>query len=375
MPIILSSRSMPPPGSPASEPPPSGGKKCNPGKYVRADAQGYPSKDTQHYATYTKAKSTSEIIGAEIPVNWYRTNPSIGTFDFSYIEDHINDLTANRTNGKKVLLVTQFQNYGGTSVPSTPQLSDDATLPDFIIDAGYGAVRTSDGVMPKLDNSTCMNYLIAWLEAIAAEYDSDPYVELFTVGETSSAYSGMNASNYATQWLRIPAVLAAAWTETWCCIGHNGMTSPGTSITMAAEMAANQIGMAVEDAAGFYGSEPAQYGGWGYYAWAGVGVWDDSDGNGPVDYGTTDLRFTLPMRAESQVVRSDQTDLTELMAIMNDHWGNTHSVFTTYFDDSGVSYTPDYYGTSTPATDYSGSNVMTFLSNAANQVDRLTCST
>mgnify|MGYP007054541069 CR=1 FL=1 len=81
------------------------------------------------------------------------------------------------------------------------------------------------------------------------------------------------------------------------------------------------------------------------------------------------------MRAESQVVRSDQTDLTELMAIMNDHWGNTHSVFTIYFDDSGVSYTPDYYGTSTPATDYSGSNVMTFLSNAANQVDRLTCST
>lgn len=344
-------------------------KKWNPGQYIRADAQGYPSKDTQHYAAYDKALPIANIKGCEIPVNWYRTNPSAGVYDWTYVDAHINRITQNRTNNKRVLLVTQFQNYGGT-VPTAPYDADNATLPNYILSAGWGATRTSSGVMPKLDIAACMDAFILWLQAIAAKYDNDPYVELFTVGETSSAYAGMNAANYATQWRRLPAVLKAAWTRTFTVISHNGLTSPTTSIQLNADMVANGIGIGVEDAAGFYGAEPAQYGGWGYYAYAGVGVYDDGDGNGPVNYGTTDSRLSAPNRAEQQVVRSNVVTLAQVNALMNNHWKNSHSVWAVYFDESGVSYTPDFYGTSTPATAYSGTNIINFLSNSANAVTR-----
>lgn len=353
-------------------PEPVSGKKCNPGQYIRADAQGYPSKDAQHYATYAKAYDVANIIGCEIPVNWYRTNPSVGVFDWSYVYDHIDEITEGGTNGKKVLLTTQFANYGGT-VPSYPYNGDDATLPNFILQAGLGATRTSGGVMPKLADSTCRDYWYAWIEAMIQEFDDNDSVDLITVGETSSAYSGMNATDYANTWIGLPAVMDAVSVYTHCGINHNGLTSPATSISLNDEMVAYGTGFGVEDAAGFYGSEPAQYGGWGYYAWAGVGSYDDGDGNGTINYGTTDSRLTAPCRAEQQVVRSTSITLAQVNALMNNHWKNTHSVWAVYFDEDGNSYTPDFYGTSTPATAYSGDNILTFLTNASNSVTRSEC--
>ena len=342
-----------------------GTKKWYPGKYGRADAQGYPSKDAQHYAVYDKINTAANITGAEIPVNWHRTNPSPGVYDWSYVDAHIARITQNGTNSKKVCLVTQFQNYSGT-VPTAPYNADNATLPNFILSAGWGATRTSGGVMPKLDITGCMDALIAWIQAMGAKYDGHPAVSLFTVGETSSAYAGMSANGYAAQWYRLPPILKNAWPNTFCSISHNGLTSPSTSIQLEAISIANGIGMGVEDAAGFYGAEPVQYGGWGYYARAGVGVWDDGDGNGAINYGTNDKRLAGTMRAEQQVVRSNVVTLAQVHALMNNHWKNSHSVWVLYFSADGSSYSPDFYGTSTPATAYSGNNVLAFLNNAAN---------
>ncbi len=349
----------------------SGLKKWNPGQYIRADAQGYAYQDVQNYATYDKAIPIANIKGCEIPVNWFRTNPSPGVFDWSYVDAHINCITQNRTNGKRVLLVTQFQNYDGTTLPSTPQsTSGTATVPDFIIDAGLAANRTGNGIMPKLDVAAGRDYWYAWIQAIGAKYDTDPYVELVTVGETSSYYVGQNQTNYANTWIGLPAILAAAFTNTWTVLADNGVTSPSTSIATQAAAVANGVGMGVEDAANFYGIEPAQYGGWGYYARAGVGVYDDGSGNGSVNYGSTDNRLKGPMRAEQQVVRSTSITLAQVNALMNNHWKNSHSVWVVYFDDNGVSYSPNFYGTSTPATAYSGDNIITFLTNSANAVTR-----
>lgn len=349
--------------------PASGTKKWTTGQAIRADAQGYPSKDAQHYATYAKAYGVSNIVACEIPVNWYRTNPSIGVFDFSYVDDHIDIITQGGTNGKKVLLVTQFQNYGG-SVPAYPYTDDDATLPGFILQAGYGATRTTGGVMPKLDVTACADYWLAWIAALCEYYDDNPHVVLITVGETSSAYSGMSAANYAATWYRLPEVLKNSAPNTWCAISHNGLTSPSTSIALNELMVANGIGFGVEDAAGFYGSEPAQYGGWGYYAWAGVGVYDDGDGNGAINYGTTDSRLSGPCRAEQQVIRSTTITKAQVNALMNNHWKNSLSVWAVYFNASGVSYRPDYYGTSTPATGWSGDEIIAFLTDPTNAVTR-----
>ncbi len=349
-------------------------RKWNPGQYGRADAQGYANKDAQHYAVYDIINTMPYCKGAEIPVNWFRTNPSPGVFDFSYIHAHINRITANRTNGKRVLLTTQHQNYGITSMPSVPQSSSgDATVPDFIISSGLAAIRTTEGIMPKLDIPACMDYFLAWLIALAFEFDSDPYVELFTVGETSSAYAGMSSAGYAAQWMRIPAVLQTYWTETWTVLANNGVTSPYTSIDLINEAVARDVGFGVEDAAGFYGSEPAMYGGWGYYAIAGIGVYDEGDGNGPINYGTTDSRLRVPIRAEQQVVRSQSITPTQVNSIMNNHWKNTHSVWVLYFSAAGSSYAPSFYGTGypgIPAPAYSGSSIVAFLNNSANAVTR-----
>ena len=342
-------------------------KRWTTGQAIRADAQGYPSKDAQHYATYDQFNNVSNVVAVEIPVNWYRTNPSIGVYDFSYVTAHIQRATQNGTNPKKILLVTQYQNYG-SSVPQAPYNADDATLPNFILSQGYGATRTSGGVMPKLDIPACADLWLDWITALCAYAESRPEVVLVTVGETSSAYTGMSSSGYANSWYRVPAVLKNAAPNVWCCIGNNGLTSPTTTIALTALMASNGIGLAVEDAVGFYGAEPSQYGGWGYYSWAGIGTYDDGDGNGPVNYGTTDLRLVLPMRAEQQVIRSTVISPAQANTIMNTHWKNSLSVWAVYFDANGNSYTPSFYGTSTPATAFSGANLKAFLSNAANAV-------
>jgi hypothetical protein len=344
-------------------------KRWTTGQAIRADAQGYPSKDQQHYRTYDQFVDVANVVAMEVPVNWARTNPSQGVYDFSYVTAHIQRITQNGANSKKVMLVTQDQNYGG-SVPAAPYFGDDATLPNFILSLGYGATRTSGGVMPKLDITGCADLWLAWIQALCAYADSRPEVVLVTVGETSSAYPGMSSSGYAASWNRLPAVLKAASPNVWCCISHNGLTSPSTSIALNALMVSNGIGFAVEDAAGFYGSEPAQYGGWGYYAFAGVGVYDDGDGNGPVNYGTTDSRLVVPVRAEQQVIRSQTITLSQVNALMNNHWKNSLSVWAVYFDANGNSYTPSFYGTSTPANAWSGANIKAFLSNAANAVTR-----
>jgi hypothetical protein len=76
------------------------------------------------------------------------------------------------------------------------------------------------------------------------------------------------------------------------------------------------------------------------------------------------------MRAEQQVVRSNVVTLAQVNALMNNHWKNSHSVWTLYISAGGGSYSPDFYGTSTPATAYSGDNVFNFLNNPSNTVTR-----
>lgn len=342
-------------------------KSWTPGFYIRPDAQGYYTKDAQRLATYDKILPYPNIKGAVIPICWGRIEPVSGQYDWSSVEVDINRITENRTNAKKVILNLRFQNYGITSLPSTPQNQFGAVMvPDYIVDAGWAAVRTGQGIMPKLDVSGCMDRVIAWFEACADQYDDDPYVEMVMTDETSSAYTGMNSSNYNTQWNRLPAALAAAFPNTWTSLGNNGVTSAAASDALAELMISNGIGYNAPDIITFYGSEPAAgtWEGWGFWGVMGAGVRDGHD------FGSTDSRLLIPVCIENQVVRSPSLSLAQINAIADNTWKSTHTVWTLCFNADGASYSPPVYGGSTPVTSQSGANVLAFIANASNGVAR-----
>ncbi|HRC61693.1 MAG TPA: fibronectin type III domain-containing protein [Dehalococcoidia bacterium] len=342
-------------------------KSSTPGFYIRPDAFGYYTKDAQRLATYDKIIPYPNIRGAEIPICWGRIEPVQGQYNWASVEADINRITQNRTNGKKVILALAFQNYGITSIPSTPQSQFGAVIvPDYIIDAGWCALRTGNGLMPKLDISGCMDRLIAWVQACAAQYDNDPYVEMVMIGETSSAYSGMSSSGYNTQWQRMPAVLAAAFPNTWAGVAHNGLASQAGSKTMSDLMVSNGNVHGTEDIIGFYDNEPpaGTWEGWGFWAVMGAGVQDG------YDFGSTDSRMAIPIRAENQVIRNPNLSLAQINAVADNTWKSTHTVFVLYFGADGNSYTPSNYGGSTPVPQQSGDNVLAYLANTANGVAR-----
>lgn len=343
-------------------------KSWTPGFYIRPDAFGYYTKDAQRLATYDKILPYSNIKGAEIPICWGRIEPVSGQYDWSSVETDIDRVTQNRTNSKKVILALTFQNYGTSGIPSTPQNQFGAVIvPDYIIDAGWAAERTGSGLMPKLDVSGCMDRLIAWVNACAAQYDSDPYVEMVIIGETSSAYSGMNSTNYNTQWQRMPAALAAAFTNTWAGVSHNGLASQAGSKTMSDLMVTNGNVHGTEDIIGFYdGIQPTAgtWEGWGFWRIMGAGTQDG------YNFGTTDSRLAIPIRAENQAIRSPTLSLSQILAVADNTWKSTHTVWVLYFDASGNSYTPGDYVNDAPVPAQSGTNVLAFLANAANNVAR-----
>lgn len=349
----------------------SGTKKWNPGKYIRPDAFGYHTKDAQRLATYDKALPHSEIKGCEVPVNWGRIEPNQGSYDWSSVEADINRITANRTNGKKVILALMFQNYGAAGIPSTPQSQTGAVIiPDYVITNGWCAIRTGSGLMPKLDIADCMTRLIAFAQACAAQYDNDSYVEMVIISETSSAYTGMNAGNYSTQWHRMPAALAAAFSHTWAGVGHNGLTSETHSKTMADLIVANGCAHGTEDIIGWYGDTwPAPttgdaQGGWGFLAIKGAGVVDG------FNWGSTDSRSSVAIRPENQVIRSPGLTLAQILSYSNTNWYGTHPVFVARFGADGSSYVPRDYVDLVDVPAQSGTNVISFLANAANTVTR-----
>lgn len=345
------------------------GRKWFPGPYIRPDHFGYPNKDLDRFACYDAIQGISGV-GALIPVAWGRVNNVQGVYDWTSVQADINRVTANRTNGKKVILSLEFQNYG-SPFPSVPQDPNVRILPDWVVAAGLWAWRTSGGVMPKLASTAGMDALLGFCAAVGAAFDSDPYVVGVMVGETSSAYAvadGWDSNGYNTQWLRMPINLKAAFPNTWAFIGNNGLASQAGTTALIDAMVANGIGLQGPDIVNFYGtSAPAFIGNDGAYAMGGVGVWEG------YNWGTNDRRTVVPQMFENQVIRSPTLTLAQINDLANTKLKSNFTVWSLRISRSG-SYNGDEYGSNPaiPVPSQSGDAVLAFLATAASNVTNTT---
>lgn len=344
------------------------GKKWEPGKYIRPDHFGYPSKDLDRFACYDSILSIGGVKGAVVPVAWGRVNNVQSVFDWSAVLADINRVTQNRTNGKKVILSLEFQNYGAP-FPTVPQDPNVRILPDWLVAAGLWAWRTGGGVMPKLCASPAMDALIAFCNAVAGAFDNDPVVAGVMVSETSSAYSvadGWSDAGYNTQWSRLPINLKAAFQNTWAFIGNNGVANrPGTMALIDAQVA-NGIGLQGPDIVNFYGTSiPAFIGNDGAYAMGGVGVWEG------YNWGTNDRRTVVPQMFENQAIRSPTLTLAQINDLANTKLKSNFTIWSLRISRSG-SYNGEEYGTSIPVASHSGDAVLAFLATSASDVTNTT---
>lgn len=339
------------------------GRKWFPGPYIRPDHFGYPNKDLDRFACYDAIQGISGV-GALIPVAWGRVNNVQGVYDWTSVQADINRVTANRTNGKKVILSLEFQNYG-SPFPSVPQDPNVRILPDWVVAAGLWAWRTSGGVMPKLASTAAMDGLIDFCAAVGGAFDNDPYVVGVMVGETSSAYSvadGWNSNGYNTQWLRMPIALKAAFQNTWAFIGNNGLATQAGTTALVDAMVANGIGIQGPDIVNFYGlPAPAFVGNDGAYAMGGVGVWEG------YNWGTNDRRTVVPQMFENQAIRTANITLAATNDLANQKLKSNFTIWSLRISRSG-SYDGPEYGTGNPVPAQSGDAVLAFLDTAASAV-------
>lgn len=335
------------------------GKKWFPGKYIRPDHFGYPSKDLDRFACYDAIQGIANVH-AVIPVAWGRVNNVQGVYEWSSVQADINRVTQNRTNGKKVILSLEFQNYGAP-FPTVPQDPNVRILPDWLVAAGLWAWRTGGGVMPKLCASPAMDALIAFCNAVAGAFDSDPYVAGVVVSETSSAYSvadGWNSTAYNTQWSRLPINLKAAFQNTWAFIGNNGLASQAGTTALVDAMVTNGIGIQGPDIVNFYTTTaPTFIGNDGAYAMGGVGVWEG------YNWGTNDRRTVVPQMFENQAIRTPNITLAATNDLANQKLKSNFTIWSLRISRSG-SYDGQEYGTGNPVPAQSGDAVLAFLPSA-----------
>lgn len=355
-----------------------GSKNWNPGNYVRPDHRGTPVKDADHEGAINavlNASGTANIKGVLIPVPWARIENASGSYSWSWLDSRISLITNNGTNGKKVMLNLEMYSYGSDTVPSAPQSTSDAIIPDYIISAGWGG--GGSGIMPKIDVAGCRDRIINIMGEMFVRYGNSVDVEMIGLGETSRSYTGINSGNYNDNWILIAESLVSqsAGKKAWGFIDHNGLLANdyAKQRTLQNIMDTGGIAYSIADIVGFFSKSATPPGvdisvrapqtlletmNYGYSAFF------DYDFTNPTN---EDRRLWRPSKAENQVIRP--TDLTnEKVRWYSDNWyKNSHPVWTLRIGAGGASYNTLMYGstTVTAPADFSGTNTLAYLAGSS----------
>ena len=339
--------------------------KWNPGHYVRADEQFWKSKQSQRYAVYETIRSVPQVKGAVFAVNWGMVENQRGVYDWSQVDAEINYLAAM---GKKAILDLWYLGFNG-DVPATPQSSDGRYVGDYLIADGCVSRVTYGGYGARLDIARCMDRWLAFIQAVAQRYDSNPNVESVHISETSTSMEGQNNDELANQWYRVPPVLKAAFAQTHTVLHNNFLTSVPKSRELTALMVSNGVGMGGPDIIGVFTlpQDPNQDN-WGALEIRGAG-----NVPGVGTFGTVDNRRTVPSSWEAQVVRPDNLTPADVNNYANSMLRSNHTVWTAYYG-----YSPSQYGGTKqiPTMRWDGAGgVLEYLKLASSAVSNTACPT
>lgn len=340
-----------------------GSKKWNPGHYVRPDEQFWNSKRASRYAVYDTIRDVPQVRGAAFIVNWGMVENARGVYDWTQVDAEVNYLASM---GKKAILDLWYLGFSGT-VPGTPQGSDNRYVGDYLINDGCAANVSYGGYGARLDIPKCMDRWIAFIQAVAARYDSNPNVESVHISETSTSMVGQDNDSLATQWLRLPPVLRAAFNRTHTVIHNNFLVSVDKSRALTASMVQNGIGMGGPDIIGVYSlPQDPNTDSWGALEIRGAGVV-----SGVGTFGTVDNRARVPSSWEAQVVRPTDLRPGDVNAYANGMLKSNHTIWTAY-----LGYAPRQYGgtVEVPSMRWDGtSGVLAYLKQSGSAVTNTAC--
>ena len=339
--------------------------KWNPGHYVRADEQGWTAKRPNRFGVYETIRSVPQVKGAAFIVNWGMVENQRGVYDWSGIDAEIKQLASMN---KKAILDLWYLGFSG-GVPKVPQGKDYRYIGDYLITEGCAGSVSYGGYGARLDIPACMDRWIEFIKAVAVRYDGNPAVESVHIAENSTDMVGQSQTNLAKQWMRLPAVLKAAFTQTHTVIHNNYLVNVAETQALTNLMVANGVGTGGPDIyVTFQIPQDPNKDTWGALAVRGAGLVP-----GLGTFGTKDNRPVVPHSYEAQVVRP--ANLTP--AAVNDHankyYRNTHTVWTAFYG-----YNPKQYkGTvEVPSMRWEGpTGVLEYLKKPGSAVTNTACPT
>jgi hypothetical protein len=302
-----------------------GKMKWTPGNYVRADAQGFRVDQPSRFAVYDRVRNEPLVKGGLMIVNWGIVEKSRGVYDFSLIDEELARL---KSMNKKLIIEIWWGKFSGKALPSTPQVSDRISLPDYVIAGGGAALSTvADGYFARIQSAEWMDRLIALFQALGNRYDGDPAVEQIIISETSMALADSTFTQDAlvAQVRRLIPAVRAAWPTTPRVLMLNWLGSERVTADIVKLCADNGVGMGGPDI--LLPPPNGPYEDWGSQALRGAG------GN----FGSTDYRGRIPVSYSFEVPSYGgiQMKASELYRYAYDTLQTSH-ISWTMFDDKTV---------------------------------------
>lgn len=198
------------------------GKKWNPGHYLRTQGN-HAQADTAKYlssvtAQLSKTGDSPEIKGAHVLYAWGVLEPSLGKYDWEPIYTHLNYLSSR---GKKLILTVQ-----------TKCFSKDCTnlAPSDLASEVYVTPKDPPTLIIETWEERNMDLYIALMQAMAAEFDDNPALEMILGAESAPSLKGSTPTNFskdifATQLKRMYSAQAAAFKNTNVVANVNFLTN------------------------------------------------------------------------------------------------------------------------------------------------------
>jgi hypothetical protein len=188
-----------------------GSKKWNPGHYIKPQGN-HAQTDIEKFLTsvtnqLAKTGDSQEIKGSMITYSWGMLEPTLGNYDFAPIYRHLDYLSSR---GLKAILSVNTKCFGndcGSLAPADLQ------------DAVFVTANTKGTLTMALWEEEYMDLYIRLWDALGAEFDNNPAVEMVLGAESTPSLAGgspdgFTKGGYADQLKRLYSAQVAAFPTT-----------------------------------------------------------------------------------------------------------------------------------------------------------------
>ncbi len=233
------------------------GIKWHPGHYLKTQGNQAQSNQAAYLADVsdqiTKTLASDMISGALVSYSWESLEPKLGQYDWSPIYKHLNYLAAHN---KRLMILVQYKCFSNSCPDLAPaELQPKGSCSPAPCESG-DVWFSGRAAIVEMWKPEVMDAYIAMLKAMAAQFDSNPNVEMIVTPETSPSLAGTHPPTYsigalANQLERLYSALGGQWQKTMCMPLINYLGQKVSGLVEAAYQAGCAVGGPdVEDTAG-----------------------------------------------------------------------------------------------------------------------------